>query len=185
MIETKVAHRYAKAVLDLAAKQNVVDQVYQDLKEFSRILAENYALRQLLKSPIILTYKKQNVLNQIFASEFNKLTWSFFEIILRKHRENQLEGIALSFIDQYHFEKGFIDAVITTPVPLSEKLRASFTDMVQKKTGKKPLLKEKVNPALIGGYILRIGDLQFDESVKSKLNTVKTTLSDSTYTSKF
>lgn len=184
MIETKVAHRYAKAVLDLATQQGVVDQVYEDLKEFSRILAENYQLRRLLKSPVILTYKKENVLQKLFAANFNKLTWSFFEIILRKHRENQLEGIAESFIDQYHVAKGFVDATIISPVALTDKLRVSFTDMIQKKTGKKPLLKEKVNPALIGGYILKIGDLQFDESVKSKLNTVTKTLSDSTYTVK-
>jgi len=184
MIETKVAHRYAKAVLDLATEKGVVDQVYQDLKEFSRILNENYSLRQLLKSPVILTYKKENVLNQLFSNDFNKLTWSFFEIILRKHRENQLEGIALSYVNQYHEAKGFVDATVITPIALTEKLRTSFSDMVGKRTGKKPILKEKVNPELIGGYILRIGDLEFDESVRSKLKTVKTTLSDTTYIAK-
>jgi len=169
MIETKVAKRYAKSLIDLARETGVMDAVGADMKLFVAICEQNRDLVLLLANPIIHADKKLNVLRKVFEGKMNKVSISFFEIITRKGREPFLESIAKEFVQQYKKFKGIQTAVITSAVGLDDKLRAEVYKIIRDNVKSEVELVEKVDKNIIGGFILRMDDKQFDASIASDL----------------
>jgi F-type H+-transporting ATPase subunit delta len=184
MSNTRVASRYAKSLLDLAQEQGVLDEVKDDMLLFTKVIDANRGLALALSSPIVQNGKKLAVLKGIFFGKVHKLTLSIFEIITRKNREALLPAIAKEFARQYNEVKQIQSAVVITPFGLTDDLRTRFGQLVEKHSGKKVSLIEKVDASLIGGYVLNIGDLQIDESVKSKLQTLRVKMIDHSYVDK-
>jgi len=169
MIETKVAKRYAKSLIDLSKSTGVIDAVGADMKLFVAVCEQNRDLSLLLANPIIHGDKKLNILRKVFEGKMNKLSLSFFEIITRKGREAYLEGIAKEFVGQFKRFKGIQTAVITSAVGLDDKLRSEVYRIVKDSMKSEVELVEKVDKNLIGGFVLRVEDKQFDASIASEL----------------
>lgn len=169
MLETKVAKRYAKSILDLAEEMGVMDAVHIDMKLFAAVCDQNRDLSVLLGNPIIHSYKKLEILRKVFSDKMNKMTLSFFEIVTRKGREKFLEHIAKEYLTQYKVKKGILTAEITTAVGLDETLRKEVYAMIRKADTSEVELIEKKDPRLIGGFVLRIGDTQYDASISAEL----------------
>jgi F-type H+-transporting ATPase subunit delta len=182
MSETRVASRYAKSLLELAVEKGILEEIHNDMRLFTSILEKNHAFALMLKNPIINQDKKRTILHKIFEGKAHSTTLAFFDIILRKGRENFLPAIAAAFEGMYNQHKGIEKAVITTPFPLTDALRKEFEKKVAKITGKKVILAEKVDPSLIGGYILKIGDQQLDDSVNTKLKALSYEFKEDSYT---
>ncbi len=168
-----VASRYAKSLIDLAKEKNVVDAVYKDMLLFKNTAAENRGLGLALSSPVVRHEKKLGLLAGLFKDKVDPVSYSIFNIITRKHRESILPNIAEEFIRQYDSYRGIQKAVVTTSIPLNDELRAKFVEIVSKATGKTVELEEKVDPELIGGYVIRVGDRQLDTSLRNALNELK------------
>lgn len=181
MSNIRVAYRYARSVQELAVEQGVLEEVYADMQLFSKTVDENRQLGLLLVNPIVNHGKKLGVLKDLFEKKVHKLTNSFFEIICRKNRESVLYHVALSFQQQYLERKGIDHAFVTTAFALTDDLRQQFTNLVETKMGKKVVLKEIVNPDIIGGYILHVGDLQIDDSVSGRIENMKLKLIDHSF----
>lgn len=173
MSEFRVATRYAKSLIELASEQKVLDKVYEDMKLFSKTGQENRELAVLLKNPIVKGDKKSSILSAIFEGKVEKLTLAFMNLVAKKGRDSLLMDIAAQFINQYNELKGLVNAELTTTFTLNDELRAEFTKIIENISGKKPLLTEKVDDSLIGGFLLKVGDRQLDESVSSKLSQLK------------
>jgi F-type H+-transporting ATPase subunit delta len=174
MSEIRIAARYAKSLIDLASEKGCLDAVHNDMQLIAESCKGSRELVLALQSPIIKFDKKLAILNAIFKSKVNPFTVAFFEILTRKHREMYLYEMSKEFIAQYNVLKGIQKAQLYTPVKIEETLRKQFLTLVEEKTGKKAEIEEFVKEDLIGGYILRIGDSQIDDSVKSKLLKIKT-----------
>ena len=170
---TRIAARYAKPLLELADEKKVTEAVKNDLVNFSEICASNRDFVLMLKSPIITNFKKAEILKQIFDKKVNPLTAAFFDIVTRKNREKYLPEIAKEFMVLYNIKMGYQNATVTTTVKLDEDMKKAFEKLVTELSGKKPLLNEKVNPELVGGYILQMGDQQIDESLSGHLADLK------------
>ena len=177
MIETKVAKRYAKSLIDLSKENGSIDAVNNDMKLFVAICDQNRDLGLLLANPIIHGYKKLAILTSVFGSRVSKLTISFFEIVTRKGREKYLIHIAKQFTEQYKEFKGIQTAEITSAIGLDDKLRASVFKSLQDSTRSEIELIEKVDKKLIGGFVLRLGDKQYDASIVSELRKLAQTFS--------
>lgn len=173
MSNHRAASRYAKSILELANEQNVVDELYNDMQLFIKVVAENRIFAVMLKNPIINHDKKRNVLHALFEDKMNKLTLLAFNLITKKNRENILAEIALEFLAQYNILKGYQDAEIKTTITLDKDLKKRFNDMVEEVTGKKANLNEIVDEDLVGGFILNIGDKRIDQSLKTQLQNIK------------
>lgn len=169
----RVAVRYARPLLDLADEKKVLDEVREDMMNFIELCNTNRELVLMLKSPIISHQKKAAVLKAIFSGKVNAVTETFFDVVARKNRENLLPDIATEFARLYNQKMGFQEATVTTTVPLDDNLRQSFEKLVMDVTGKKALLKEKINPELVGGYIVQLGDQQIDESISGHLKDLQ------------
>jgi F-type H+-transporting ATPase subunit delta len=182
MSEFKVASRYAKSLADLARERGVLTEVHQDMVLFAKVCEENRNLRLLLRNPIINRDIKLKSIRSIFAAHVHKLTISFFEISVRKHREDMLEPIAIEFHKLYNRMNNIEQGKLITAVPLNDALLGQFEQEVCRIAGKQVELDIKIDPQLIGGFILTIGDKQIDDSVRRHLNDLRKVFSYNSYT---
>ncbi|MFD2936828.1 ATP synthase F1 subunit delta [Spirosoma flavum] len=174
MAVATVAARYAKSLLNLAQEQGMTETMYKDMQFFKNTVEQSRALMLMLKNPIIRAEKKSAVLTAAFTNRVDPVTMAFFQIIARKNREGIMDAIADQFISQYNKLKSIERATVITTVPLTATQREKFEAMVMKTTGCKLVeLEEKLDSNLIGGYVLRLGDRQVDDSIRSQLNDLR------------
>lgn len=173
MSEIQVASRYAKSLIDLAGEQNALEPVRKDIELFLETCRANPQLQAILKNPIIGLDKKSNILQGLFAGKVHELILSFFKIIIRKGRSEILYATAKEFINQYNILKNVVKATVTSASPLSRENISQIEDVVKQATKGEVILTARVDPALIGGFILKVGDKQFDTSISGKLGKLK------------
>ncbi len=186
MAELRVASRYVKSLLDLAVEKGQLEAVHEDMLLFSKVCKENHDFGLMLKSPVIRHEKKRDILEKIFSGKMNKLTLAIIDIVTRKNREPLLEAIAAEFHNAYNKQKGIGRASITTTIPMDKSLRGEIETIVKKLSDKKAVeIDEKVDQELIGGFILNVGDLQVDASIRSKLNALKLKFTENPFQKQF
>lgn len=167
---TKSAIRYAKALLELAIEQDKVDAVLKDMEFFVNSGKDNHDLLVFLKSPVIKADKKLNVLNELY-SHFDILSKSFIQLITKNGREALLSVIATSFVDLVKRYKGIIPVMLISATELSKSSKDKILSKIN--VSGTIELTEVIDPSLIGGFIVRIGDVQVDASVNSQLKKLK------------
>lgn len=185
MSELRVALRYAQSLLDLSEEKGLLEEVNNDMQLLEKVGRENRAFQLMLKNPIITHEKKLAVLKGIFKGKVNDLSLAIFDIIVRKHREPILLSVAKEFHNLYNHSKGIERAELTTVVPLTDKLRSEFKTLIKTKFGKEVELHEKQDKDLLGGYILKVGDRQIDESLKTKLEEIRREFSYNPYVKEY
>lgn len=168
-----VASRYAKSLIELAEEQNNLDAVKLDVEAVISILKSNSELLSVLKNPIIAVDKKQNILAAIFKDKANPLILAFFNIMVSKGRSNILLDIMEEFIREYNEKKGIVKATVTSATVLSETNLAELQSKITQEVNAQVILKNIVDPNLIGGFIVRVGDRQIDVSIAGKLNKLE------------
>lgn len=169
---TKVAGRYAKALLELAIEQNKVDSVSGDMAFLAQVSAESRDFEMLIASPIINSDKKIAIFEKVFE-QFETVTLAFVRLITKNGRESMLPAIAESFSAQVKAHKGIVPITLVSAAPLDAATRDKILAKVQ--SGVKGTLEvtEKIDESLIGGFIVRMGDMQIDASVSSQFNNLK------------
>jgi F-type H+-transporting ATPase subunit delta len=168
-----VASRYAKALLDLAVEQKQLDAVYGDMQLIKHACEGSRELQLFLKSPVVKPAKKIETLKALFFSHVSKLTAGYLTLVVNKKRTALLQEIAGSFVAQYKEHNNITTALITSAVKLDDSLRKKALSIVKGISKGEVELVEKVNPELIGGFILKVGDRQVDNSVSRQLNDLK------------
>jgi F-type H+-transporting ATPase subunit delta len=177
MSELRVASRYAKAIIDLAIERNELEQVKTDIDLFLAAAKVSSELVAVLKNPIVPIDKKNKILSDLFSSRVSKTTESFFDIVVNKGRAEVLHGTAKEFLNQYNEKKGFIKAKVTSATALNDAAEKEIISIVEKATSKKVILEKVVDSKLIGGFVLTVGDKQFDSSIAKSLNNLKKSFS--------
>lgn len=172
MAQIRAAIRYAKAVLDLAKDQNVADTVHSDLKAIATAVADSTELSEMLQSPVIPSSTKKSALLAIFK-DMNALSVKLIDMLIENRRLNILGAVAQTYNELFDELNGTQVAKVTTAVPLTDELAAKILAKVKELTGKGAELQSIVDPAIIGGFILRVGDIQYDASIAHKLDTLK------------
>lgn len=182
MADSRVAGRYVKSLLSLAVEHGAVEEVHNDMQLFDRTCDANYDLVLMLRSPIVKHDIKKRILEKIFKGKVHKLTLAIIDILTRKNREPILPEIAHDFHRAYNHHMGIEKATLISSMPLDDKIRKEIEGIVKKLSSHKSVeLIEKVNKELIGGFILNVGDLQIDASIKSKLRKLKVTFKSNPY----
>lgn len=182
MAANRAASRYVKSLLGLAVERKVLEDVHRDMRLFSEACAMSRPLTLLLQNPIIKHDQKLEVLKKIFSGKVHSLTIAFFEIITRKNRESILVSVASEFHNAYNEYKGIGKGTVTTAIPLDAGERAEFEKLVKTYSDRKQIeLIEKVDPDLLGGFVLKVGDRQVDASIKSKLKALQVEFSENPY----
>jgi len=173
MSELTVATRYAKSLIDLAVEQKSLEETKKDMLLFSQTLRANSQLQAVLANPIVAHNKKIKILEAIFGAKVSKLTDSFFKIMINKSRSEILYATSKEFINQYNVIKHIIRAYVTSATPLSEENKKKVVAELEAATKGTIELHTKVDPKLIGGFVLTVGDMQVDTSISTSLNKLK------------
>lgn len=174
MSEIKVASRYAKSLLDLAKENNTLEEVKNDMVLIDQVIDKNDELKSILENPIIPLDKKIAILNGVFGDNVNKITKSFFNIIVNKGRSSVIYGTAKEFTQQYNVLKGIVTAEVTTAIALDGNAKQEVVSIVKKELGANDVIvKERIDDKIIGGFVLKVGDKQFDASIANGLSKLK------------
>ena len=182
MADQRVAARYAKSLLDLGQEQGTLEAVKEDMDLLSKTMAESRELRLLLRNPIVKHDKKLAILTAIFQGKVSDMTRRFFIILTQKNREAALESMGTEFQMQYNVMQGIQMAEVTSATALTPASRAELEKLVTQQTGLTDVkLTEKVDPDLIGGFVLRVGDNQIDDSVRTSLRKMRISLQENSY----
>jgi F-type H+-transporting ATPase subunit delta len=174
MSVNRISSRYAKSLIDLAVERNEMETVVKDIQLFDQV-AQNRDFSMMLKSPIINTSKKQSIFSAIFDGKISKTTAAFFDIILRKGRESVLADISGEFMNQYKKLNKISSVTLTTATPLNDAaLNEIKTKLLASNiTIDKIELNTKIDPNILGGFVIEVGDKLYDASVQHKLDQLK------------
>ena len=173
MLTSKVAKRYAQGLLDFTQESGNTASVFSEMKDVVKIFNESKELKNFFASPIIDAKKKTKVALEIFA-QFSQVSKNLITLVIKQGRESHLQDIAQEFINKVEDLQGVQRVTLTVASELSQK---NVENIVKSSSlvdhTKNYDLKVVVNPEIIGGYILRVGDQQVDTSVRTKLSQVK------------
>lgn len=172
MAGTRAAIRYAKALLSLASEQKTAEAVNNDMKLIANTIAENDDLDIVLKSAVIKSELKKETLNNIFP-KINKISSGLFDLLVSNKRLHILGDIVTKYNSLYDQLIGKETAIVTTAIPMTKDLELKVLAKVKDLTNKSVELENIVDDSIIGGFILRVGDKQYNASVANKLNKLK------------
>lgn len=178
MAQSSVAIRYAKALLDLANEKGSLDQVFADMNLLKSALNNSSELSSLIKNPILGQSKKKDIFKALFKDKVSELSYGFFNLVIGKRREADVNQIADSFIDFYHKSKEITNVLVTTAVELDADTEQKIIEKIKSTASLKEVkLEKKVDPSIIGGYVVEFNNRILDNSVQSNLNSLKRRLS--------
>lgn len=172
MSDSRAAIRYAKAILDLAVDKRATDAVEKDMRSVLATISDSAELRQLLSSPVISGAKKKDILLKIFKGS-HAISEGLIGMLVDNKRVSILNEVALKYIILNEQQKGKDVANVTTAVPMDAAMEKKVLEQVAKITGNKVTVENTVDENIIGGFVLRVGDLQYDASIANKLNNLK------------
>ncbi|MDB9858244.1 ATP synthase F1 subunit delta [Flavobacteriaceae bacterium] len=172
-MSSRAAIRYAKAVLDQANHANISEVVFGDMKSIQATLAGSKELRVVLQSPVVKAEDKKQALLQIFEKN-SDVTKALIQILTSNKRINLLGGVALAYVDLYNDSKGVKTATVITAVTLTPEIEAKVLSKLKEMTGSDNItINNTIDEHIIGGFILRVGDLQYNASIANQLGNLK------------
>lgn len=169
---SRAAIRYAKAILDIATESNTTSAVNNDMKTIVTAINESEELKDFLSNPIVNDAVKMNALSEIFPS-LQTETKGLFQLLLANKRFEILGAIALQFNNLFDLKSGVEQAVVTTAVPLTAELEAQVLNKLKEFSSNSISITNIVDASIIGGFVIRIGDKQYNASVANKLQQLK------------
>jgi len=172
MAGARAAIRYAKALLSLASDQNTADIVGNDMKLIANTLATSKDLSEALQSPVIPSSIKKSTLLEVFKNS-NITTNNLIDTLISNNRINILGDIAVKYGALLDQSKGIQVATVTTAVALTDDLKKRVLAKAKALTGKDVEVENIIDDSILGGFVLRIGDLQYNASVSNQLNKLK------------
>ena len=165
---------YARALLAAAISGESVEEVMEQTESLCQdLLASNPQIRQLLESPRISHAEKERMLDKAFGDQMDITLLNFLKVLSRHGRMDCLSAIERSLRDQYNTMQGRVEVQVTSATPLDDETRAAITSQLASSLDQQVELVVEVNPELIGGTIVRIGDTVYDGSVANRLARIK------------
>jgi F-type H+-transporting ATPase subunit delta len=174
MPNPRLAGRYAKSLLDLAVQKEQLEPVFQDMVLMNNLIKSSPELERVLKSPVIKGDKKEKIVAAVTSDKLGTISSSFFRLLISKGREFYLQEIISTFIKQYKDYRGIHIVSLTTAIPLTEEVKSVIVSRISDAAHLKQVeLKTRVNPDIIGGFIIEVDGRLIDASILYDLNAIK------------
>jgi F-type H+-transporting ATPase subunit delta len=169
-----MAQRYATALFELALEANSLDPVAADLARFDALLAESPDLRRLVRSPVFTAAEQSNAVAAVLdRAGIAALAAQFLKVVTANRRLFAVRDIIRAFRLLVAEHKGEASAEVTVAEPLSDHHLAEITSVLHAVTGKDVKLIVLVEPAIIGGLVVKLGSRMVDTSLRTKLNALR------------
>lgn len=169
-----LAGRYASALLDLADEKKALDQVSGDLQTLRAMIAESEDLRRLLNSPVVTREEQRDAMAALMdRAGIAELTRRFVLVVAQNHRLFALPAMIDGYLSELARRRGEITAEVSSARSLSDAQQAALLEALRGAVGGKVQLDLKVDPALIGGLVVKVGSRMIDSSLRSKLQRLQ------------
>jgi F-type H+-transporting ATPase subunit delta len=176
MSRSAVAKRYAVALFELAREHQILQTVVEDIRGIQEVVKANPELKQLMTSPKISSERKKAILSELFAGA-NPLVLNTLYVLQDAKRLGELNAFADEFVLLANKAFGIADAKVFSTRPLTEEESRELSAAFAAKIGKTSLrIENVVDPSLIGGLRLQIGNRIYDSSIRAKLDRLKSQL---------
>ena len=174
-----IASRYANALFRYASEQGRADTVYGESVRLLEALDTVPGLRDAMADSIrVGASKREELVRSALGGEVSEEMARFIRLLSDKGRTECLPLIFKDYADLYFREKGILRARLVITREPSQKLLSSLKDLIRKRTGREAVIQVEVDPGLIGGFVLDLGDEMLDASVASQLEKIRRTLTD-------
>lgn len=173
MQEGRIAYRYARALFEPALEMDILEAVYKDMLLVREVINENKDFCLFLANPVVRADKKKIILHEIFEKHLNKITMLFLDIITKSDREDYLKLIANKFIKLYKQYKRIITTTLQTVVKIDEDTREKLIKLLEDQTKSKIELIEELDEDLIGGFVFKYENLEYDASIRRQIQRLK------------
>jgi F-type H+-transporting ATPase subunit delta len=172
MNDSKISVRYAKALFESALEKKILDPVRNDMVDVETI-SNVTEFQTLLLSRIINESQKNKILDKLLKNSVQSLTMSFMNLLIKNGREQYIPSIARNFAELYRQHKGIKEVTFITAAPVSDSINERVEKVIKEAMKSKVEMKSDSNEDLIGGFLIRIENMQYDASVASSLKNVK------------
>lgn len=173
-LNLRIAFHYANIWFQQAKASNCIEETYRDVVLLKKIIKQNPKIIQVLQNPSIPGAKKQDIFSKAVAPHVHPLTSTFFGLLISKRREAYFGVIIKQILEHYNAHHQIQVARVTTAFKLPPALVTRIENMVRNMQAcKSVFLKQRVDPSLLGGFILKVGDQQLDHSLAHKLTMLK------------
>lgn len=168
-----VAKTYAKALFEVAIESNQLDQFDKELKFVLEAFQQHPAFYELYKTPQISNDEKKGIISKVFEEALSPEVMNFLKILLDKRRAGSFEGIVREYQRLANDYNNIVEGVAITAISLKAEEQSKIESKLSNMTGKKIKLKNEVDPSIIGGILVRIGDKVIDGTVQSRLSELQ------------
>jgi F-type H+-transporting ATPase subunit delta len=173
MNESLVIKRYVKALYQLAEEEKIQEKIMTDVQMLLKFIRESPEFASVLENPLIKPGVKSKAIQKIFADDFHPVIINFLLLLIKNRREIYLKNICLFFSQYYKSFFRIKQGILTTAIELAPKFKEEIFNFITRKFRMKVELSEKIDPSIIGGFVLRIEDQQIDASIKTQLKKIK------------
>lgn len=173
MIISKAATRYAKAFFDIAQEKSALKAVSDDFEAIGAAIEKSGEFVSLLKAPLISSEKRVAALKALFEAKADKTTFEFLMFLERKGRLGILQDVIYEFAKLNDRLNNVERISITSAFPMADEQVKAISDKLQQKLSKSIIAEVKVEPGLIGGFKVKVGDQVYDLSVVTQLEKIK------------
>ncbi|WP_068777403.1 F0F1 ATP synthase subunit delta [Paenibacillus sp. FJAT-26967] len=176
MSDIVVAKRYARALFEAAKEQSAVAQVETELNEVVQTVQNHAELRKVLDHPNIDVPAKRQLMSSIFAGRLSPLVLNIINLLIDRRRQSLLPIVLSDFVQISNESLGQADATVYTALPLTEAQVKEIAEQFSRMTGKQIRVQTVIDPSLLGGITVRIGDRLYDGSLAGKLERLEKSL---------
>ncbi len=169
----KIAKKYSNALLQTAKSGNKCENVYNDLLFISETINTNKNLSEFIFNPIVKPEDKKDVVNKVFSFHIDKITLNFLYMLIDKARLNAINEIVYQYIQSYDKINNIVKPLIISAVELDSRQKERLTEKLTGRLMKKVQPEYIINPDIIGGLIIEIGDKTINCSIKNKFDSMK------------
>lgn len=173
-----ISTRYAKALIKAGSDNGCLDALEVDMTLLDSLTRGNAVFRQVLDAPVIKPMQKRRMMAELLDGRVHPLTLNFINLVIRNRRESLLADVARDFIDLYEKRNGIQRVHVVSAAGMDDLSEQHLQQQLNALFRANVHLTAETNAALIGGFILRVGDLQYDASLASGLTRLQKTLSE-------
>jgi F-type H+-transporting ATPase subunit delta len=174
----KIVEPYAEALLELAVSKGIIDQVNNDMNTVSQLLESSADLQKFLSNPLAQSEAKKKVISDIWGEQVTKTTLDFLMVLVNRGRIAFLDAVAEKYLELAYKQASIEIATVTSAIQLTAQQQYSLKRKLCLLTGAEEVkLQVKVNPDLIGGFIVEVGSKRIDTSVVGQLERISSLLS--------
>ena len=172
----RLARTYAQALLDAADQRGQTDDVEGELQALMGVFKNDPRFEVLLGSPAIDRRRKETLIQQAFEGKVGELFYNFLRVLNRRGRLDLLRTIYLAYRELRDLRANRVRVRVRAAAPLSDDQQRQLADTLRQSLGKEPVLEVKVDPDLLGGMVVQVGDEVYDTSVRTRLETIRNQL---------